>query len=239
MLTIQDQLGVLKQLQTVDADIYRLRKERHAKPLLIDERNANLQAERQRLTQLEAQHKALQSQHKSQELELATREEKIKKLQGQLFQLKTNKEYATMQHEIEAAKADNSLLEETIIKLLEQIDQTQAQASQAKKDWQQREAQVKQEIQRIEGEMAALDHALQQAEADRQRLTPSLDPQILAQYERVLHNRNGLALVPLIGEACGGCHMKLPPQIANEVSQQKQLVSCDNCARLLYYDEAS
>ncbi len=237
MLTIQDQLGVLKQLQTVDTDIYRLRKERQAQPLLIDELNANLRAERQRLTQLETQYKTLQTQHKSQELELATHEEKIKKLQGQLFQVKTNKEYTAMQHEIEAAKADNSLLEETIITLLEQIDQTQAQTGQAKKDWQQREVQVQQEIQHAEGEMVTLDAALHKADADRQRLTPSLDPQILAQYERVLRNRHGLALVPLVGEACGGCHMVLPPQIANEVSQQKQLVSCDNCARLLYYDE--
>ena len=237
MLTIQDQLGILKQLQAVDADLYRLRRERQAKPLLIEELTADLQAERQRLTQLEGQHKALQSQHKSQELELATHEEKIKKLQGQLFQVKTNKEYTAMQHEIEGAKADNSLLEETIIKLLEQIDHTQAQASQARQDWQQREAQVKTDIQRIEGEITTVDQALQKMEADRQRLTPSLDPRILAQYERVLHNRNGLALVPLVGEACGGCHMVLPPQVANEVSQQKQLVSCDNCARLLYYDE--
>lgn len=237
MLSVQDQLGILKQLQEVDARLYHLTQERQAKPLLIDELHTHLAAQRQRLTELEEQSKTLQTQHKTQELDLGSREEKIKKLQAQLFQVKTNKEYTAMQKEIEGAKADNSLLEETIIGLLEQIDQTQAQLQQAKADWQQREAQTRQDVQRIEGEMTALDQQLRQIEADRQRLLPSLDAAILQQYERILRSRNGLALVPVVGEACGGCHMALPPQIINEAAQEQRLVTCGSCARLLYVDE--
>ena len=60
---------------------------------------------------------------KAQELELQTREASVQKLKGQLFQLKTNKEYTAMQHEIDTLKADNSLLEDAILKTFESIDQ--------------------------------------------------------------------------------------------------------------------
>lgn len=238
MLSVQDQIGILKQLQEVDTQIYRLRRERQAKPIAIEELQAALAVERQHLTQLEVQHKALQSQHKTQELELATREEQVKKLQGQLYQLKTNREYTAMQKEIEGAKADNSLLEETIIALLEQIDQTQTQAAAAKTAWQRREGEVRQQVQHLEQEMVALDQQIQAAEADRQRLVPSLEPTVLQQYERILRSRDGLALVPVVREACGGCYMVLPPQVINEAAQQQRLVACGSCARLLYADES-
>ena len=238
MLAIAEQLAILRQLQDVDAQIYRLRRERDAQPLAIEELKARLAGDRQQLTQLEERHKTLHTQHKSQELDLATREEQVKKLQGQLFQVKTNKEYTAMQKEIEGAKADNSLLEETIIRLLEEMDQTRAQIAAAKSAFQQREAQTAEEIRRIEADMQTVDHQLQQAEADRQRLVPSVERTILNQYERILHNRDGLALVPIVGEACGGCHMIQPPQVINEVAQQTRWVVCENCARLLFDDGA-
>ena len=238
MLAIAEQLAMLRQLQDVDARLYALRRQRDAQPQAIETLKSQLAAERRQLTQLEEQHKILQTQHKTQELELGTREEQVKKLQAQLFQVKTNKEYTTMQHEIEGAKADNSLLEETIITLLEEIDGTRAKMAAAKTAFQQREAQTAEDIRRIEAEMRAIDDQLQQAEADRQRLVPSVDRTVLAQYERILHNREGLALVPIVGEACGGCHMIQPPQVLNEVAQQTRWVVCENCARLLFDDGA-
>ena len=66
--------------------------------------------------------KALQLQMKQKEGELQTREDQIKKLNTQLMQLKTNREYTAMQHEIDTLKADNSLMEEAIIAVLDGID---------------------------------------------------------------------------------------------------------------------
>ena len=234
MLTIADQLGILKQLQTVDSAIYRLRRELAVKPHTIETLRAELAAQRQQLAALEERSTTLQMQRKNRELELATQEDKVKKLQAQLFQVKTNKEYTAMQHEIEGAKADGSLLEEMIIRLLEDMDQVQQQVIRAKAEWQQREVQTQQDVRRIEGEIAQVQQDLQRTEADRQRLAPSLEPGVLATYDRILRSHDGLALVPLMGEACGGCHMVLPPQIINEVAQQTRIVNCETCARLLY-----
>jgi len=59
-----------------------------------------------------------------------------------------------------------------------------------------------------------------------------------ATYERVLASREGLALVPLVNDSCGGCHMVQPPQVVNEVSLKATLVTCENCNRILYVDES-
>jgi hypothetical protein len=50
--------------------------------------------------------------------------------------------------------------------------------------------------------------------------------------------RDGLALVPLVSDACGGCHRRLPPQVINQVYLKADLVTCESCNRILYFDEA-
>ena len=67
---------------------------------------------------------------------------------------------------------------------------------------------------------------------------PTLLPATLEVYERVLDIREGLALVPVLNDSCGGCHRRLPPQVINEVYLKAKLVTCENCNRILYFDEA-
>lgn len=233
-----DQMELLKQLQALDGEIFRLRKLQTAKPKELAQVAAQVAAEEAKLKAAEEKMKALQLAQKEKEGELQTREGSVRKLQGQLFQLKTNKEYSTMQKEIEALKADNSLREEAILKLFDAIEQAQ-------KDKQAEAARVTQERQRLEvdrhridGELAESTTALEKLERQRQALTPEVPAPALKVYERVLMMRDGLALVPLMKDMCGGCHRRLPPQVANEVYKRTNLVTCENCNRILYFDEA-
>ena len=233
-----DQLELLKQLQAIDGDLFRLRRQQQDKPNELEEVNARLATQDAKLKAAEERLKTLQMSQKEKEGELQTREAQIKKLQGQLFQLKTNKEYTVMQHEIDSIKADNSLLEEAIIKILEAIDQ-------AAQDRQREQRQLADEQQRgqaqrarIEQEMAELDTQIARLERDRQAITPDVLPADLTVYERVLEIRDGLALVPLMNESCGGCHRRLPPQVISQVHLKAKLVTCESCNRILYFDAA-
>lgn len=234
-----DQIETLRTLQEIDAQLYRLRAEQRQKPLAL-ERAKQLVAEQQANAQaIEAHLKALQIEQKQKEIELATQEATTKKLQLQLFQVKTNKEYTAIQHEIDQSKADASLLEEDILKLLEVIDQTtrerQAQLAEVAKQearWREEEAKTTQELKAIEEQLAVL-------EQQRQTVVPLINAGTLSVYERVLVSREGLALVPLIKESCGGCHMVQPPQVVNEVRLKARLVTCESCNRILYLDDFS
>lgn len=235
---MSDDLDVLKQLQVVDGKLYYLRREMQELPKGLDQSQAKVTEQEVRLKTAEEQFKACQLSQKAKEGELQTREENIKKLQGQLFQVKTNKEYTAIQHEIDSLKTDNSLLEEEIIKLLDVVDE----ANRGRQEEQQRLAEVQKwldsERARIEKAIADKRGQMEQLEEERGRMAPTVSARTLDWYERVLTNRDGLALVPLENESCGGCHRRLPPQVINEVYLRSKLVSCENCNRILYATEA-
>ncbi len=233
-----DQIETLKQLQTLDGEIYRLRKQEQDKPLELEQITAEVAAQDTKVKAVETRVTALQLSQKGKEGDLQSREATIKKLQGQLFQLKTNREYTTMQHEISATKADNSVLEEEILKLFDAIDQTKQERQAEQQRLAKEQERLKTEQARIEQELAQIRERVARLERDRQSLIPAVPTQALRVYERILVVREGLALVPLLDNACGGCHRRMPPQVVNEVYLKAKLVTCENCSRILYFDDA-
>lgn len=233
-----EQLDILKQLQAIDAQLYQLRNEQQEKPLELERVQAQVAAQEERAKAAGERLKTLQLSQKEKEIELQTREGHVKKLQGQLFQLKTNKEYAAMQREIESTKADNSLLEEEILKTFDAIDQALKERQLEQDKQTQDQQRLAKERQRIEGELGALGERIAQLERDRTTILPDVQAKTLTTYERILKIREGLALVPIVNDACGGCDRRLPPQVVNEVYLKATLVTCESCSRILYFDEA-
>jgi predicted nucleic acid-binding Zn-ribbon protein len=72
---------------------------------------------------------------------------------------------------------------------------------------------------------------------ERKQATEGIDRETLAVYQRIVENRDGLALVPIVGNACGGCFMNVPPQVVNKIKMYDEIVRCEICARLLYLQE--
>lgn len=235
---MSDQIQTLRQLQEVDAQLYRLRRERQHKPLVL-ERTRQLVAEQQAKAQASEAHlKALQLQQKEKELELSTKEANVKKLQMQLFQVKTNKEYTAIQHEIEQTKGDVSLVEEEILTVMDAIETAsqdrQAQLAQADEQ----QAHLQDEEVRLSQELQAIEEQQGRLQGQRNDILPLIKAPALAVYERVLASRDGLAMVPLVQASCGGCHMVQPPQVVSEVHLNAKLVTCESCNRILYLENA-
>lgn len=232
-----DQIETLKQLQEIDRQRFRLRRQQQEKPQELSRAERTVASQEASVRSAEEQLKAMQIAQKEKEMELQSHEAKIKKLQGQLFQVKTNREYAAMQHEIASLKADASLLEEAALKLFDEIDQ----ATKARDERRQRltvdKEQVEAERTRVERELAEIGERIGKLERQRQSVAPEVPATTLATYERVLDIREGIALVPLVNESCGGCHRRLRPQVINEVYLKAKLVICESCSRILYLDE--
>jgi predicted nucleic acid-binding Zn-ribbon protein len=232
-----DQFDVLKRLQAIDSELFRLRREQADKPQVVDEVARRVAAQEARLHTAEGRLRQLQVAQKEQEVELATREAQVKKLQGQLFQLKTNKEYAAMQREIETLKADNSLREDAILKLFEAIDRATRERQEEQRRLTEEQQHQRREQQRIEQELAAIAERVAELERRHQEVAPHVPPEALATYEQVLTLRDGLALAPVVNEICGGCNRRLPPQVISSVYLKAALVMCEHCNRILYVDE--
>ena len=233
-----DQLDILKRLQGIDGELFRLRREEREKPNELQRAAGRVSAQEAALKAAEAKLTALQVAQKEKEVDLQTREAQVRKLQGQLFQVKTNKEYSAMQHEIDALKADNSLLEEAILKNFDAIDEAGKSRKQEQAKLAEEQARFKQDQARIEQESETIRVQIGKLELDRKTLTPDVPPKSLATYDRVLGIRDGLALVPLLNDMCGGCNRRLPPQVVNQVMLKANLITCESCNRILYFDEA-
>ena len=230
-------IETLKKLQAIDSELFRLKRAKREKPRELEVVEQQSKDEEGKLKAFEDRVKALQLKQKQKEGELQTREDQIKKLKSQLMQLKTNREYTTMQREIDTLKTDNSLMEEAVIAVLDGVDavakEKKAQDSRVKEQ----RATLVREKARIEQELRKIDQEIGRLEQDRKAILPEVDTETLSAYERVLGIREGLALVAVAGESCGGCDRRLPPQVINQVYLGAGLVTCETCNRILYKAE--
>ena len=233
-----DVIDALKRLQALDGELFKLRRQQEEKPRALEQVSAETATQDARVKAADAKLKSLQVSQKEKEVELQTREASVRKLQGQLFQVKTNKEYSAMQREIDTLKADNSLLEEGILKAFDAIDQAGKERQQEQARLAQQQERLRTETARIERELTVITEQIAELERTRTTLLPDVAPKALATYERILRIREGLAMVPLVHESCGGCHRRLPPQVVNQVYLKADLVTCESCSRILYFDEA-
>jgi len=232
--SVKEQLRQLVALQKVDAEIYQYRRELKEKPAALEEMKKQFEAKKARLKELEDAFKADQVRRKEFELELQSKEDNIAKANTQLSQIKTNKEYTAKISEIENLKADMSVVEEKILMSFDQTDKIKSEIDQEKEVLATEEKKYQEAKQQVESEIEELKKKVQGLEQERQGITPGIEKTMLSRYEKILVNKNGLAIVPRQGSSCGGCYMNIPAQVINEIKIGDKIIFCEMCARILY-----
>ncbi len=179
--------------------------------------------------------KQIESDRKNLELEVGAKKEQITRYANQQLQTRKNEEYRALAKEIETCKAAIFEIENREITLMEQAEQAQkdlAHANQASKDSQkiaeEQIAQLGQREQNLRNELAEL-------ERDRDQLAAAVEISARERYERLFKSKGDNVVVGVQRGVCGGCHMKLPPQLLVSCQAQKDIVTCSNCGRILYY----
>jgi predicted nucleic acid-binding Zn-ribbon protein len=234
-VAIADQIKSLAELQKLDTQIHRMNQEAEACPIEKKKLDEAFEKKKAGLKAAEEALKHLQVQQKSKENDLLSREDKIAKLKSQLYSLKTNKEYQAMELEIKGGQADKSLLEEEILKMFDAVEEARAKVAREKEALAGLEKEHKTSVAALEKRAAELAASAAELNEKRKVHLPGVDSRLLTQYEKVLKKRDGIALVPVVHHACGGCHVELPPQIVNEVQIGEKLITCESCARILYW----
>jgi len=236
-INAEEQINRLIDLQSVDSDIFRLKRERESKPKLIEDLEIRRDEEQAAVKAIEEKARANQVKRKERELDLQAKEENIKKLQAQLYQLKTNKEYQSMQQEIEGQKADKSRIEDDILVLMEESEFLSKEMEKEKSLFTEADKRLGDDRKKIESEIASLDNEIAALSSKRGELAALVDHKVLGHYDKVLSGRDGLAIVPVKNKACQGCFMNLPPQVINEIKMGDKIITCESCARILYIEK--
>ncbi len=234
---LKEQINWLIKLQAIDTQIYSLQREKQGIPLKLKEQEETFARKKESLAQLEKRGLDLQKQRKAKELELATKEGESHKMQTQLYQIKTNKEYSAKLKEIDGVKADASVLEDAILALFDEADKLKNDVDKEKGFLTEEEKKANDQKQKLNLRNKEIEDKLSQLHSQRNQITQQINPKILSKYEKILKNRDYLAIVKVEKDACQGCFMNVPPQVINLIKMYDNLVICEVCQRILYIED--
>ena len=199
---------------------------------MLKAKAANAQAE---LENAKLRVKQIESARKDLELEVETKKQMIVRYSNQQFQTRKNEEYRALAHEIDTCKAAIFEIENREIDLMEQAEAAQKEvlrATQATKD---ARTLMDQQVAQLGAREENLKRELAQLEANREELASAVDEGARSRYERLVRSKGDNVVVGVEHGVCGGCHMKLPPQLLVSCQGEQELVGCSNCGRILYY----
>ncbi len=197
------------------------------------------QKSKQGLEQLKESHEDAKKQRRKHELDLEIKEAEIKKYQGQVLSVKTNREYNSLLHEIDTAKAESGKLEEEIIKMMELNDGLQQQINGCQKKLDEEQKRVEQEKQSLKAKLDKNQQEIQSLQRQREQLKQGIESGLLANYEKLLAGKGGTAITLAKDGICQGCFIHITPQTYEEIKKREKIYNCPNCHRMLYTDQAS
>jgi uncharacterized protein len=161
------------------------------------------------------------------------------KLERQLHDVKTNKEYQAILHEIELLKNKRSDYETRILESYEREESLVAAVRAAERAVQSEEAKLREGEETLVKEGADLDQTLHSMEQDRNAVKPRVPPPLLSRYDRLLGARDGVAVAEIRKGACGACFKGLTPHALQEARRGEAIQTCEACGRILILVDVS
>ncbi len=224
LLVLQDRQQKIKQIQT----------EVETLPLQKKSLEAQLAASVAGVEVLKQKARRVEMDRKKLELDVGTRAESISRLKTQQYQTRKNDEFQAIGHEIERYENEIRKIEDEELELMIEADKLKADLGVEEK----KAATVKESVARqtadLEAKSKTLESRLEELTKERAEIAGKIDEDLLGRFERLFKSKGDAVVVPLEHEVCTGCHMKVTTQTAHRAKAGKDIVSCDNCGRILY-----
>jgi len=224
LLVLQDRQQKIKQIQT---EVHTLPLQRKNLEEQLAASVAGVEALKQKARQVEMDRKKL-------ELDVGTRTETISRLKTQQYQTRKNDEFQAIGHEIERYENEIRKIEDEELELMVEADKLKADLGVEEK----KSATVKESVARQTGDLESksktLQSRLEELTKERAEIAGKIDEDLLGRFERLFKSKGDAVVVALEHEVCTGCHMKVTTQTAHRAKAGKEIVSCENCGRILY-----
>jgi predicted nucleic acid-binding Zn-ribbon protein len=222
-------------LQDRDQRILRVREQLARIGPERDTLGAQTSAAQAALAAAKARAKQIENDRKQRELEVETKKQQIGRYSLQQFQTKKNEEYRALAHEIDTCNAGIVQLEDAQLELMEQAEATQREILAAGRQAAELQNLADGQLKDLAAREQTLTAELAELESHRDQVKSAVDETALHRYERLLKMKGGSVVVGIEHGVCGGCHMKFPVQLVVSCQAERELVSCPNCGRILYY----
>ena len=233
------ELEALLQLQRYDAQLMDLQKRRDDIPRRREALKAALERARTSSAETRKELERVRLDRRAQEKEIEVIQSEAMKLERQLLDVKTNKEYQAMVTEIQGLKSKRSDRETVILEYFDREETLAAEVKQAEQRIAEEERKLKAGEAELEKESASLDQSMHSIRVDRDQVRPRVPTAILARYDRLAGTRDGIAVAEIRKYACGACFKGLTPQAVQEARRMDAVMQCEQCGRILIWAEGS
>ena len=236
-LKVEEKLKHLYELQKVDSKITEIEILKGELPMEVRDLEDSIVAMEQRIEKQKGQLEDFQGQISMYNANISEADGLIKRYEKQLDEVKNNREFDALTKELELARLDIQLAEKRIRDTsgkLESKEETisvnEAKLVSKREDLELKKKELEEIISKTEAEEEKLDKK-------RQRSQKKIDGKLYDRYERIRKQyKNGLAIVHVERESCGGCFNSIPPQTQLEITLRQRIISCEHCGRILVDD---
>ena len=233
-VSVEQKLVALYTLQQVDSKIDEIRAYRGNLPLEIQDIEDEIAGLETRITNFKEESKKHQKDISDYKIKIKETEALIKKYEDQQNNVRNNREYDSLTKEIEYQQLDNQLSEKRIREITAKDNDVATKVAEAQMRLTELKASLdekKEELQSLVEGTEKEEEQLLQRSADCEKL---VEDRLLVAYKRIRKNaRNGLAVVGIFDEACGGCFNRIPPQHQLDICTHKKIIVCEYCGRIL------
>ena len=224
-------------LQQVDGEVARLREEIAALPRRVAVIEAKLAGTKAQIEKAQQGLGVNLAARRKLETEIQDQREKISKYRDQSLAVKTNEQYKALLHEIQFAEQHIRAAEDKILEGMVDSEAREAAVKAAEAELREETAEIEKEKAEARARTVEDEKLLAEQNAQRDALRSGVAPDVLAHYDRLLHHRK-TAVSEAREQKCVACNVLLRPQTYNEVKSNEQIMTCDSCGRILYYDPA-
>jgi len=237
-LTIEEKLRALYSLQSVDSEIDKIRILRGELPLEVQDLEDEVEGLETRIGNLKNEIAELEKSVAGKNNEITASQALIKKYEEQQNNVRNNREYDSLSKEIEFQTLEIELCNKKIREFTAQVGEKKEVMAEAQTLLDERRKD-------LDGKKSELDDITRDTQKEEENLAEKsselqtrIEERLLTAYRRIRSNaRNGLAVVPVKRDACGGCFNQIPPQRQLDIRSRKKIIVCEYCGRILVDDE--
>jgi predicted nucleic acid-binding Zn-ribbon protein len=236
--SVEEKLTSLIHLQKIDSKLDEIRILKGELPIEVADLEDEIQGLHARKTRIEEEINGVNEFIEQRKAAIVEAEGLVKKYEKQSDNVKNSREFEAINKEIEMQQLEVKLAEKHIKDANEEIAEKAVLLEKANKNIGAKESALANK----KGELEKIIVANEKEEKEFNKLADeaktAVDPRLLTSYDKIRKNyRNGLAVVPVQRDACGGCFYSIPPQKQSEIRQHKKVMVCENCGRILVDDE--
>ena len=229
------ELQLASQLEQLDRKIAEVQREITELPKQIARIEKTLETHNRRLEADRAALLANQKDRRRLEDDIKVHQQKVSKLRDQMLQAKTNEQYRAFQNEIDYAEREVRKAEDRILDLMGESEPLEANVKKAEGALEQEKKQVEAEKKRARDATKRDQDKFAQLQTERKEIAGQLKPDVYTAYERIRKKR-GHAVAEVVDGRCSACQIVLRPQYFQDLKHADQLLFCESCGRILFYN---